>query len=407
MNLALLSSPEDMIEAARYYEEKGEQMDRAVMLYHKAGHFSKALELAFTTQQFAALQLIAEDLDEKSDPALLARCSDFCIEHRQFEKAVELLLAAKKYHEALQLCLEQNMTITEEMAEKMTVSKDSKDLSEESRRELLEQIANCCMRQGNYHLATKKYTQAGNKLKAMRALLKSGDTEKIVFFAGVSRQKEIYIMAANYLQSLDWRKEPEIMKNIISFYTKGRALDLLAGFYDACAQVEIDEYQNYDKAHGALTEAYKCLSKAKAKNPLDQETKLAQLQSKMTLVKRFIQARRTYTEDPKESVRQCELLLEEPDLDSTIRVGDVYGFLVEHHVQMEEYQMAYKYLEEMRKRLPSANMSYYVDQRTVDTVHQGLGLPPSRIMPERVRHNSMEDHKEVYEEVIEEVDNDP
>lgn len=73
----------------------------------------------------------------------------------------------------------------------------------------------------------------------MKALLKSGDTEKIVFFAGVSRQKEIYVMAANYLQSLDWRKDPEIMKNIIGFYTKGRALDSLAGFYDACAQVYI------------------------------------------------------------------------------------------------------------------------------------------------------------------------
>ena len=145
MNLALLSSPEDMIEAACYYEEKGEQMDRAVMLYHKvraspsldlsgygtrlpgtkgtclyargplsslgtqgsdncsefpcclqAGHFSKALELAFATQQFVALQLIAEDLDDKSDPALLARCSDFFVEHSQYEKAVELLLAAKK-----------------------------------------------------------------------------------------------------------------------------------------------------------------------------------------------------------------------------------------------------------------------------------------------------------------------
>lgn len=71
----------------------------------------------------------------------------------------------------------------------------------------------------------------------MKALLKSGDTEKICFFANVSRQKEIYIMAANYLQSLDWRKDPEIMKNIIGFYTKGRALDSLAGFYDACAQV--------------------------------------------------------------------------------------------------------------------------------------------------------------------------
>uniref|UniRef100_A0A8C8R706 Intraflagellar transport protein 140 homolog n=1 Tax=Pelusios castaneus TaxID=367368 RepID=A0A8C8R706_9SAUR len=404
MNLALLSSPEDMIEAACYYEEKGEQMDRAVMLYHKAGHFSKALELAFATQQFGALQLIAEDLDEKSDPALLARCSDFFTEHAQHEKAMELLLAAKKYHEALQLCLDQNLTITEEMAEKMTVSKDSKELSEESRRELLEQIADCCMQQGSYHMATKKYTQAGNKLKAMRALLKSGDTEKIMFFAGVSRQREIYIMAANYLQSLDWRKDPEIMKNIISFYTKGKALDLLAGFYDACAQVEIDEYQNYEKAQGALTEAHKCLSKAKTRSPIEQESRLALLQSKMALVKRFIQARRVYSEDPKEAVRQCELLLEEPDLDNTIRLGDVLGFLVEHYLQMEEFQMAYRYLEEMRKRIPCVNLTYYVNQRTIEAVHRGLGIPLGRNpVPERIRHNSMED-KEVEEEVAAEVE---
>ena len=74
-------------------------------------------------------------------------------------------------------------------------------------------------------------------IQAMKALLKSGDTEKIIFFAGVSRQKDIYVMAANYLQTLDWRKDPEVMKNIIGFYTKGRAMESLAGFYDACAQV--------------------------------------------------------------------------------------------------------------------------------------------------------------------------
>ena len=60
----------------------------------------------------------------------------------------------------------------------------------------------------------------------MKALLKSGDTEKIVFFAGVSRQRDVYVMAA------------DIMKNIISFYTKGRALESLASFYDTCAQVQ-------------------------------------------------------------------------------------------------------------------------------------------------------------------------
>lgn len=35
MNLALLSTPEDMMDTAQYYEENGNQMDRAVMLYHK------------------------------------------------------------------------------------------------------------------------------------------------------------------------------------------------------------------------------------------------------------------------------------------------------------------------------------------------------------------------------------
>ncbi|NXV35214.1 IF140 protein, partial [Rissa tridactyla] len=408
MNLALLSSPEDMIEAACYYEEKGEQMDRAVMLYHKAGHFSKALELAFATQQFGALQLIAEDLDEKSDPALLARCSDFFIEHAQYEKAMELLLTAKKYHEALQLCLKQNLTITEEMAEKMTVSKGSKDFSEESRKELLEQIADCCMRQGNYHMATKKYTQAGNKLQAMKALLKSGDTEKIVFFAGVSGQREIYIMAANYLQSLDWRKDPEIMKNIISFYTKGRALDLLAGFYEACAQVEIDEYQSYEKAQGALTEAYKCLSKAKTRSPLEQESKLAHLQSKITLIKRFVHARRVYSEDPKEAVRQCELLLAEQDFDNAIRHGDILGLLVEHYVQAEEFRMAYRYLEEMQKRIPPANLSYYVTQQTIEAVHRGAGVPLSRsLVSEQLRHGSVENKEEEEEEEVADEVEDP
>lgn len=160
----------------------------------------------------------------------------------------------------------------------------------------------------------------------MRALLKSGDTEKIVFFAGVSRQKEIYIMAANYLQSLDWRNDPEIMKNIISFYTKGRALDLLAGFYEACAevrvssrtdkeiinfslilkssddlfvvfvcsQVEIDDYQNYEKAYGALTEACKCLNKAKGRSEDEADSRFLILTHRLGLIKRFIQARRYY-----------------------------------------------------------------------------------------------------------------
>lgn len=56
--------------------------------------------------------------------------------------------------------------------------------------------------------------------------------------------------------------------------------------------MEIDEYQNYDKALGALTEAYKCMAKAKTKNPTDQEEKVAVLKQRIGFLKKFVQARR-------------------------------------------------------------------------------------------------------------------
>lgn len=48
-------------------------------------------------------------------------------------------------------------------------------------------------------------------------------------------------------------------------------------------------------------------------------------------------------------------------------------------------------------------MSYYMDQRTMDTVYRALGLPLTRMLPEQTCHNSTEDQ----DEVVEEVDNDP
>ena len=62
----------------------------------QAGNFSKALDLAFTTKQFSALQMISEDLDDKTDPELLQRCADFFIDNGQYDRAVDLLAVAKK-----------------------------------------------------------------------------------------------------------------------------------------------------------------------------------------------------------------------------------------------------------------------------------------------------------------------
>ena len=56
------------------------------------------------------------------------------------------------------------------------------------------------------------------------------------------------------------------MKTIISFYSKAKAYESLATFYDACAQVEIDEYRDYEKALGAMKEAKRQLDKSTGEN---------------------------------------------------------------------------------------------------------------------------------------------
>lgn len=73
----------------------------------------------------------------------------------------------------------------------------------------------------------------------MRSLIKSGDTGRIVFFATAARNKEIYVLAANYLQTLNWKEDSDLLKQIESFYSKANAYGHLASFYEACAQVLI------------------------------------------------------------------------------------------------------------------------------------------------------------------------
>jgi len=406
VGLALLSTQENMLDCARYFEFKEEMADKAVLLYHKAGSVSKAIDLAFKTEQFGALQLISEDLDENADPEILKKCAEFFINHDQFDRAVNLLVVAKRFEDAITMCNNHHITLTEDLAEKMTPSKGDEGVTTQDRNLLLEKIGECAYKQGSLHLATKKFTQAGNRIKAMKSLLKSGDTEKITFFAGVSRQKEIYVMAANYLQSLDWRRDPEIMKNIISFYTKGRSLESLSSFYDACAQVEIDEFQNYEKAFGALSEAYKSLSKAKSKNPTQQEERLVSIKARLTQMKIFIQARKSYGAHPAESLQECEQLITETDLSSSVRVGDVYAFIIQHYYANQNYNQSYQTIEDMYDRYPKLKIQNFLSMSIVEHIHQQVGVPIRDHGKNGISNGNMESDGEEMDEEIEEDDTD-
>ena len=87
------------------------------------------------------------------------------------------------------------MRITEKMAELMTPPKDGYDKTE--RTNILMRLASCCKDQSSYHLACKKYTQAGDKNRAMMCLIKSADTEKIIYYAAMTKKREIYIQTSH------------------------------------------------------------------------------------------------------------------------------------------------------------------------------------------------------------------
>lgn len=333
------------------------------------------MELCFSAQLFEPLATLTESLSDASnaDPELLAKCAKYFLDHNQHAKAVDLFLKGKQYDHGLQLALDRDVIITEEMAEAMTPAKGEVD--DAARKELLLKVAKVCKQQGSYHLSCKKYTQAGEKVRAMKALLKSGDTEKIIFFAGVSRNRDIYIMSANYLQTLDWHSDAEIMKSIINFYSKARAVESLASFYESCAQIEIDEYRDYEKALGALRESLKHLQKSRTEDKAEQ---VESLNARIGAVERFVLARKMIKDDPHETVRLCTEILNDPRVDAdnemqtSIRVGDVYALLIEYWYAQANFQQAYTLVEQMKDR--GIVVAPYVDGDMLDNVYREMGV---------------------------------
>jgi intraflagellar transport protein 140 len=254
MTFAIKSTPSLMLDCASHFEMKGD-LEKAVQLYHKGGDYLHALDICFKAGQqsgevnrqqrsamFDMVNIIAQDLGADTSPQILARCAEFLVMHKQFDKAVELYIMAKRYPHAIEMCTQHKVNITEEMAQTLTPPTEGFDVNE--RKEILSNLGRALKKQGSFTLASKKYTQAGDRVRAIKCLLRGGDTKAVIQFASISRNEEIYKLAANYLQQMDWR-DGEIMKAIITFYSKAKAYEQLSGFYDSCAQVIANRENEY------------------------------------------------------------------------------------------------------------------------------------------------------------------
>ncbi|TKR66752.1 hypothetical protein L596_022998 [Steinernema carpocapsae] len=374
-NLSLLAGGSDLVEAAKYYEELPGYADKAVMLYHKAGMIGRALDLAFKTDQFSALDLIAKELDENSDPRVLERSAQFFANNQQYKKAVQLLAFAKNFDSAIELCRRTNVPMTEELAEAISPTKEAIPSSSE-RNKLLEKIAECCLQQSNYHYAAKKFAQAGNKIQAMRALIKSGDTPKIILFANTARNKDIYRIAGNYLQTINWKEDTNIMKHIENFYSRAGAFDSLAGFFESCAEVELEEYHDYEKTAIALAESVRHLNRALEKNHDSYLVeKRIEIESRIRMIQEFLGIREIYENDPGEAMRRLTALTEHPKADKFLRLGDVYAILIIHNAKRSNFKKAHQMMEQMQQKLPRVDITDYIVADVLDQICDEVKAP--------------------------------
>ncbi|XP_037026669.1 intraflagellar transport protein 140 homolog [Bradysia coprophila] len=365
-NVASLARSRDKASAAAYFEECGD-FKRAVELYHRSGMLHKAVEMAFASQQPETLQVIASELDVNSDPELVTRCADFFLGIDQLQKAVHLLANAKHFEKALDICKGRAVPVTETLAELLTPVKD--EIAEPTRMKILTMLGDILQEQGDYHTATKKFTQAGDKVRAMKSLLKSGDTDKIVFFAGMSRQKEIYIMAANYLQALNWQNDTKILKNIVTFYSKGQAYDLLANFYVTCAQVEIDDFRDYEKALKALLESSKCLTKVQ-----NVQRASDNLQNTIVEVRKVLEIQEALERGEWQNVvTVCKSVLAQPER-PPVRHSDIQGFLITSLIKMNQYSDALAYLRDLALKVSDWSSRELVERSLVAKLAKECGI---------------------------------
>lgn len=99
------------------------------------------------------------------------------------------------------------------------------------------------------------------------------------------------------------------------------------------------------------------------------------LNGRIQLVERFVEARNFIKTNPKAMIDICNELLEHPDVDTAIRVGDVYAQLIEFCYQSKNMKDALKYLNGMKGR--KIVITPYLDMEMVDNIYRDNGINPN------------------------------
>ncbi|KAF8292793.1 putative intraflagellar transport protein 140 [Trypanosoma cruzi] len=416
--LSLASDDTQLMLDSAAFLERNSVFDKAVELYHRIGDVQKAIDVCIKGGLYDTMHRISSTLDAQSDPEVFMQMAEHFVGSGHYNKAAEMYIFAKAFPRALELCTSHGVTLTDEMAESMSSDANCSNLSGEERNALLRQIAGIAKDQGNWNLACKKYTEIGERLKAMKMLMRGGDVKKVIFFASHSRNTEIYTLAGNFLQSQNWHTDSNIYKHIVLFYTKAKAFSNLISFIDAFAQLQIDENRNYYEAWCALNECVQVLERNRdaVYGGSSIMAKEEGLRTRRDIVQQVVMALKLLVDSASDEKKAKELIAVCSDLikrsrpshqDSAnvlaaIRIGDVFALLVRYYYEnARSAKDAMRVMESMLKH--AVQPRFFVERDLLEAVCAANGRNVAEFLVEDVVAASAKgkggNHESIEEEV--------
>ncbi|GIQ82521.1 hypothetical protein KIPB_003677 [Kipferlia bialata] len=384
-------------EAAAYLGQKTATLEQALTLLQRTGQVCEAAELALSAGLVTPLIQLARQLsvgsgsDRLTDPTrrqVLSKVGDFLAGHGHASEAVLAYAHVGQQQKALSLVESADIVLSDALIETLVPPKPKakgQPSQVKERKEVLVRIARLLVRQRSFQQAAKLFTVAGDRMSAVQTLIRSGDVSKVVYYASVARTRDVYLQAAHYLQTLDWREDPELLKRITQFYVKAKAEEGLARFFSSCAKNEVDDWRCYEKALDAQREALRWIKRSKAPSAAQE---MAKMQRSAELLESFLGLRALSVSDPSSLIREADALLAQEDCEDAVHAGDVLALLVEHLTQTGDIEGAVSQARRMLQR--GIDMSLFLSPEVVES----LGL--------QVEHSlSHDDGDGMDEEVLE------
>lgn len=79
-------------------------------------------------------------------------------------------------------------------------------------------------------------------------------------------------------------------------------------------------------------------------------------------------------QNSEEGLKDLQQLQQVDNIESAIRVGDLYSLIIEYHANKQRWKQAYAVLQEMRGIVPESSIKFYVNPQLLIAIHKELNI---------------------------------